>query len=68
MPPYKSIDYSVMNAPVILRLVCASEDSACKDKAEKQLGGKNEVVQRGMPDLSAYAFSKVFDIEGKRLK
>lgn len=68
MPPYNSIDYSVMNAPVILRLVCASEDSTCKKKSEQELGGKNEVVQKGKPDMSAYTFSKVFDIEGKLLK
>ena len=68
MPAYNSINYSTLNAPVILRLVCAKKDSVCKDKAEKELGGKNEVVQKGMPDLSGYSFSKKFDVEGNLLK
>ena len=68
MPAYRSIDYSTLNAPVILHLVCANEDSACKDKSEKELGGKNEVVQKGMPDMSKYTFTKKFDTDGKLLK
>lgn len=68
IPAYKTIDYSTNTAAVILRLACDRDDSACKEKSTKELGGKNEVVQRGRPDMSKYTFTKKFDVDGRPLK
>lgn len=68
IPTFKTMDYSANNSAVILRLVCDRDDSACKEKSTKELGGKNEVVHRGRPDMSAYTFTKKFDVDGNLLK
>lgn len=68
LPPFDSMNYDQLNAPIILRLVCKDDDRACKDASEKQLNGKNEVVSRGRPDMQNLTFSKKFDRQGELLK
>lgn len=68
LPPFDSMNYSEFKAPVILRLVCRDADSACKKKAEAELGGKNEVVSKGKPDMSNFGYTRKFDLQGNLLQ
>ncbi|MYM71640.1 hypothetical protein GTP56_05445 [Duganella sp. FT134W] len=67
LPPFETYNYGEMRAPIVIRFVCSADDDACQDKSKKELGGKNEVVSKGKPDLSGFTFTKKFDKTGKRL-
>ncbi|MYM30654.1 hypothetical protein GTP58_20180 [Duganella sp. CY15W] len=67
VPPFETYNYGQLKAPIVIRLVCKADDSDCIEKSKKELGGKNEIVSKGSPDLSRVAFTKTFDKTGKRL-
>lgn len=68
VPTINSINYDALQGPVILRFVCKHDDKPCKEKSKAELGGANEVVSHGKPDMSGLTFSKKFDTEGNLLQ
>ncbi|MYM30655.1 hypothetical protein GTP58_20185 [Duganella sp. CY15W] len=68
VPPWSSMNYGELKAPIIVRFVCSASDSACQDLSKKDLGGRNEVVSKGKPDMGNLVFTKKFDESGNRLK
>lgn len=68
IPPEDSVNYNELKAPIILKLVCKYNDSDCKAKAKKELGGLNEVVSHEKTDISELTFTKKFDTEGNLIK
>lgn len=66
--PDAELDYSQLKASVVVAFVCANADKVCKEKSKKELGGENEVVSKGAPDMSKLKFTKKFDTQGNLLK
>lgn len=68
LPRFADTNYGELVAPVIVRLVCSDADSECKKRSKSDLGGRNEIVSRGKPDMANLSFSKVYGLDGKRQK
>jgi hypothetical protein len=63
-------NYDQFKTPIVLRLVCKNEDTACKRQLYKDAGNTNVFLGptgESPPDMSPYTYSKFYDADGNIL-